>query len=82
MTNYREGFMKYMMLFFSLSLYCMKEDVVITIEKDSLQKSQKKEIKCGCLLCKGVKITIATNILSMLAVAGLSTFINYSECSK
>ncbi len=72
--------MKYILILLFISLNAMKEDTVITI--DTLKESQQKEVKCDCLLCKGVKITIATNILSMITVAGLSTLINYSQCSK
>ena len=74
--------MKRFILLFSLSLMAMKEDITITIDKNDLKESQQKEVKCSCLLCKGVKITIATNILSMLTVAGIGALVNYSQCSK
>lgn len=57
----------------------IKKDIVIDIPKSQDKYS---EVKCECKLCKGTKITIATNILSIAVTAMATALINYSQCSK
>lgn len=60
------------------SLFAMKEDTKIDIR----ESDQTAEVKCGCKLCKGTKITIATNVISILVATGATMLINYSQCPK
>lgn len=61
------------------SLFAMEiKETVVEIERPI----KVEEVKCECKLCKGIKIAVASNIVSILIAAGATMLINYSQCSK
>jgi hypothetical protein len=79
-------------LLFSLGIYttmtdCM-QDVKIDIKPDQkltqLKDSQEHmgNLACQCKLCKGIKIAVASNVVSIAATAAVTMLINYNSCSK
>ena len=71
-----------LLLFITLPVMSMNNDTKIDIEKSENIQSSQEAIRCECKMCKGTKITIATNIVSIALTAAATALINYSACNK
>ena len=61
------------------SLFAMKDDTRIDIQPSDQKQNS---LACECKFCRGIKIAVASNVVSILTTAAVTMFINYSQCGK
>lgn len=71
-------------IFISIASFTMNDkDAVIKVDEETpLQNHDKVDVGCECKLCRGMQITIASNIITVLATATVTFLVNYTQCDK
>ncbi len=72
--------MRIWLIFFLISnIFAMDQNKVDT-KIDIEESPRQAEMQCECKLCKGIKIAVATNIISVIVATTATMLINYSQC--
>lgn len=64
------------------SMHTMDSTIDIKSSSPALRESDDdiKNIACTCKLCKGIKVAVASNVVSIIVTAAFTMLINYSQC--
>ena len=68
-----------MIVLLTSCIFAMKDDTKIDIRESD---NKRAEMACTCKFCRGTKIAVASNVVSILVTAAATMLINYSQCDK